>query len=246
MEKRTLIKPHLPLDLMIVNTQDYKVAQKTLAYCAKFFEFNNIIMISDTKISYENFTSIKIDRFENIHGYSDFCLQLINYVESDHLLLVQDDGHILNPTLWDDNFLKYDYIGAPWPTSNHWLKRFKKYDYKTYKIIKNNIKNNRIGNGGFSLRSSKFLEYSATFDTCEWFAEDIYLSLLNFQKAKDYGIKFPDFDTALRFSTESGLKGYKQRKEKLKYTVDVNKHFGWHGKRCTNAETLMDLKFQVD
>jgi len=78
MEKRILIKPHLPLDLMIVNTQDYKVAQKTLAYCSKFFEFNNIFMISDTKISYENFTSIKIERFENIHGYSDFCLQLIN------------------------------------------------------------------------------------------------------------------------------------------------------------------------
>ena len=81
-------KPHLPVDLMIVNTLDHNIAQKTLAYCAKFFEFNNIIMISDTKINYENFTSIKIDRFENLHGYSDFCLRLIDYVESDHLLLV--------------------------------------------------------------------------------------------------------------------------------------------------------------
>ena len=72
----------------------------------------------------------------------------------------------------------------------------------------------------------------------------IYLSLLNYQKAKNYGINFPDFETALKFSTESGLKGLKQRKEKIKYTVDTTKHFGWHGKRCTNADTLMDLKFQ--
>ena len=155
-------KPHLPVDLMIVNTQDHNIAQKTLAYCAKFFEFNNIIMISDTKINYENFTSIKIDRFENIHGYSDFCLRLIDYVESDHLLLVQDDGHIINPSLWDENFLNYDYIGAPWPTSNNWLKRFKKYDNDVYKVLKSNIKQNRVGNGGFSLRSSKFLEFTVS------------------------------------------------------------------------------------
>ena len=237
-------KPHLPVDLMIVNTLDHNIAQKTLTYCAKFFEFNNIIMISDTKINYENFTSIKIDRFENLHEYSDFILRLIDYVESDHLLLVQDDGHIINPNLWDENFLNFDYIGAPWPASNKWLKRFIKYDHEIYKVIKNNIKQNRVGNGGFSLRSSKFLEYSATYETCSGLAEDIYLSLLNYEKAINYGIKFPDFETALKFSTESGLKGFKQRKQKIKYTIDPTKHFGWHGKRCTNSETLMDLKFQ--
>ena len=30
--------------------------------------------------------------------------------------MVQDiDGHIVNPHLWTNEFLKYDYIGAPWP-----------------------------------------------------------------------------------------------------------------------------------
>ena len=64
-------KPHLPVDLMIVNTLDHNIAQKTLAYCARFFEFNNIIMISDTKINYENYISIKIDRFKNLHEYNE-------------------------------------------------------------------------------------------------------------------------------------------------------------------------------
>jgi hypothetical protein len=237
-------KPHLPIDLMIVNTLDHNIAQKTLAYCAKFFEFNNIIMISDTKVNYENYISIKIDRFKNLHEYSDFCLRLIDYVKSDHLLLVQDDGHIVNPNLWEENFLNFDYIGAPWPASGRWLERFKKYDDNVHEIIKKNIKKNRVGNGGFSLRSSKFLEYSTTYDSCNGIAEDIFLSLLNYEKATNYGIKFPDFATALKFSTESGLKGFKQRKEKKRYIIDPSKHFGWHGKRCNNAETLMNLKFQ--
>lgn len=124
------------------------------------------------------------------------------------------------------------------------MERFKKYDDNVHEIIKKNIKKNRVGNGGFSLRSSKFLEYSTTYDSCNGIAEDIFLSLLNYEKATNYGIKFPDFATALKFSTESGLKGFKQRKEKKRYIIDPSKHFGWHGKRCNNAETLMNLKFQ--
>ena len=29
---------------------------------------------------------------------------LINYLDSNHLLLIQDDGHIVNPEMWDKIF----------------------------------------------------------------------------------------------------------------------------------------------
>lgn len=237
------VKPHLPLDLMIINTLNHNIGIKTLEYCRNFFDFNETILISDRKVNYENFKTVKIDRFRNLDEYSDFCLKLIDYSKSDHLLVVQDDGHILNPTLWDQRFLDYDYIGAPWPSSNKWITRFKKYDETVYKSAKINIKKNRVGNGGFSLRSAKFLEYSAKFDSCEGIAEDIFLCLIKYREAQNFGIRFPSFDMALKFSAESGLAGYKKRRESHRKKLNINNHFGWHGKRFVNYEELMNLKF---
>jgi hypothetical protein len=59
-----------------------------------------------------------------------------------HMLIFQYDGWILDGSLWDDSWLEYDYIGAPWP----WHK--------------NDGLN--VGNGGFSLRSKRLMKYLGT------------------------------------------------------------------------------------
>lgn len=53
-----------------------------------------------------------------------------NHVDTDHFLVVQWDGWAIDGTAWTDDFLNYDYIGAPWWYDHH-----------------------NVGNGGFSLRS---------------------------------------------------------------------------------------------
>ncbi len=53
------------------------------------------------------------------------------HIRTSHYLVIQWDGWVHNGNLWQDNWLNYDYIGALWP----WHP------------------NNRVGNGGFSLRS---------------------------------------------------------------------------------------------
>jgi len=46
--------------------------------------------------------------------YSVFIMYaLAAFIETDHLLVVQHDGWVLNADNWDDRFLAYDYIGAP-------------------------------------------------------------------------------------------------------------------------------------
>ena len=54
-------------------------------------------------------------------------MTLKEYINSEHVLVIQDDGHIVNPDIWDDNFLDYDYIGAPWPTEYNLEKDGKRY-----------------------------------------------------------------------------------------------------------------------
>ncbi len=62
---------------------------------------------------------------------------LIKYVDTDFCLLIHDDSCVVNPEMWTDEFLDYDYIGAPWPEGS-----------QPY----------RVGNGGFSLRSKRLLD----------------------------------------------------------------------------------------
>lgn len=53
-----------------------------------------------------------------------------------HVLAVQYDGWVTDSDMWVPEFLKYDYIGAPWPHRGL-----------------------AVGNGGFSLRSTKLMRF---------------------------------------------------------------------------------------
>jgi hypothetical protein len=61
-------------------------------------------------------------------------------------LLIHDNGFVVNPDSWKDEFLNYDYIGAPWPLPN---------DNFSYRDINGNLI--RQGNS-VSLRSKKLLD----------------------------------------------------------------------------------------
>lgn len=88
----------------------------------------------------------------DIREYSRFVLQdLHTYIETSHVLIVQADGFVLNPGLWNPGWLDYDYVGAPWP--------------ETLRVGKYVIPlANRVGNGGFSLRSRRLLKMTAPID----------------------------------------------------------------------------------
>lgn len=60
-------------------------------------------------------------------------------VETSHLLVIQWDGWVLDGSLWEPEWLDADYIGAPW-----WWHPDK-----------------RVGNGGFSLRSTRLMRFLA-------------------------------------------------------------------------------------
>ncbi len=75
--------------------------------------------------------------------YSEITLRLMpSVVTNDYNILVQADGFAINGTAWTDEFLQYDYIGAPW--------------------IWWGPPHEQVGNGGFSWRSSRL--YRALVD----------------------------------------------------------------------------------
>jgi hypothetical protein len=63
-------------------------------------------------------------------------------VETSHFLFIQWDSWILDASCWREDWLQYDYIGAPWP-----------FHQENTDMI--------VGNGGFSLRSTALMRYVA-------------------------------------------------------------------------------------
>lgn len=153
----------------------------------------------------------------SLRQYNYFVLKgLHRHIETSHALIVQADGYITNPELWDNSWLDYDYIGAPWPTS---------LLIGRYKIELHN----RVGNGGFSLRSKRLLEMTSPIDmaTLRFPSnnEDVITAHLLYGYLTQRGIRFADIETAARFSIEYQLSADHR----------LGTTFGFHGKEHLEA-----------
>jgi len=139
-------------------------------------------------------------------AYDFFILsQLPSYVTTPHYLIVRTDGFILNPEAWDDEFLKYHYIGAPWG-----------YHPLNYCPPHQPVgPNTSVGSGGFSLRSRLlgmttqgiFHEMSrqSGFAEQHWSPEDCFIARDIRPLLETKGFRFAPESLAARFSCENKL-----------------------------------------
>ena len=139
---------------------------------------------------------IKVINIEKLDykGYNYFILyRLKDYIKSDFVLIVQNDGYVKRPSRWTDEFYKYDYIGAPWPKNLH-------FDAKGREI--------RMGNGGFTFRSKRMLNIMSDLNLpfsdfgTGFFHEDGIICMGYRELLEKEGIKFAPIDVASRFSRE--------------------------------------------
>jgi hypothetical protein len=196
-----------------------KKTSLSIQYCLKKAKFFDVQIL-------------KIDDLDDIK-YAQICVEkLYGIIKSDFCLIVQWDGFIINEHLWNDEFLNYDYIGAPWGFPD---------DCR-----------NRVGNGGFSLRSRKFLRLSSTIKykpfNYEMYTplqiydkpiapEDWFLCYGNYYYLVDNGVKFPSMDLAYSFSME-----YQSAKNTSfnKDNISTYNSFGFHGHFNTGAMKLLE------
>ena len=147
----------------------------------------------------------------SIVDYNRVMLQLGDYValDTDYYLIVQHDGYALNKANWRGEFLEYDYIGAPWP---FWFHR-----KPTLKSL--------VGNGGFSLRSLKFVNAcreASTLNADFRRSEDAFMLLDKASILRDSGCRVAPVDVALRFAQEHRIPEHPFWPDR--------KSFGFHGK----------------
>jgi hypothetical protein len=121
-------------------------------------------------------------------GYDEFCVKRLGECfTTEHAMVVQLDGFPVRWDKWDEEFLSYDYVGAPWPEG--WLRA-------------GGIESDaRVGNGGCSLRSRRLC---AALAEAEWepMADDVFISARCRPRLEGAGMKWADVMTAARFGIE--------------------------------------------
>lgn len=200
--------------LVCIDCVEPEKAAEALLRSSKELNFHSVKLLSHQKPTNlpSSIEFIKIDRLETTKAYNQFTLlQLAKYISSSHALTIQTDGYVLNPQNWDDGWLQYDYIGAPWITRS-WNKA------------------NRVGNSGFCLRSKKLLTTTAAWgcqklkqyeDRLGYWQDDIITCCAAYEDLVKSGFTFAPIEVAADFSFEQPIPEVK---------TDCSKTFGFHGR----------------
>lgn len=218
------------------DTVDLERQLKAFAICEGYADFGAKKIITNCKNNYTTETGIEVigtDQINSIRDYNQFNLKHLNdYIDTEFVMVAEHDGFILNPNAWTDDFLKYDYIGAPFLVDGVQL----------------------VGNGGFSIRSKKLLgivssdEFIQLGDkTKHKYAEneDWVISIVKREYLEGKGVRFAPAELGHRFSLENNRE----------YGTVWNGQFGYHGLHWTdisawikenpewNIQNTLDKKF---
>lgn len=208
--------------LMVIDCVNTERAEKALAISSEYINFGEIKFLTslETKSQYR----IKIPHISNIEDFSKFCIQdLHKYVDTEFVLLVQWDGFVINSDSWEDEFLNYDYIGAPWMIAD--------WAVKNFNFPESTLGTWIVGNGGFSLRSKKFLEtsYKLSLSIKKYHPEDVAMCIWNRDFFESRGIIFAPVSVAKRFSIEG------------RDQVVYSKQFGFHDLSDTDISDWINV-----
>ncbi len=125
---------------------------------------------------------VPVDKINSAKAYSHIILRdVIDHVKTSHCLIVQWDGHVVDPARWRDEFLDYDYIGASWPQFDD---------------------GHDVGNGGFSLRSRRLMEACLDPGFAPHHPEDVAVGRTNRAFLESRGMRFAPRPLADQFAAE--------------------------------------------
>lgn len=168
--------------LICLTNKDFESHKKAIDKSCESIEWGAVKLIWD-------------DTIKDINDWNRKVIQeLWKYVDTSHVLLIHADGYVINPHLWNPEWLKFDYIGAPWPLPT---------DNFSYRSEDGTII--RVGNS-VSLRSVKLMEEASKRPWKFYYGnsnEDGFICCHNHNFLKNScGMKFAPLEVAVHFSKE--------------------------------------------
>lgn len=126
--------------LVLIETREHDLAELALKDCEAKVEFGDVVVLTDRPSQFlrADRRVIAVPDWPEKIGWSRcFWYDLPLHVRTSHALCIQWDSWVVHTDMWREDYLQYDYVGAPW-----WY-----------------TDGMNVGNGGFCLRSSKLMRY---------------------------------------------------------------------------------------
>lgn len=181
-------KPLRNVSLCCVDTRTPAIALQALRASMAQCDFGKAILFSDARaesLDLNGIELVKIPPIQTIDQYSHFVLkELAPHVSTSHALIIQWDGFVIGGHLWQEDFLAFDYLGAPWVQGPG---------------------KGQVGNGGFSLRSKRLLDILAQGDFDAHNPEDLCICVEHKKRLEhEHQVRFAPIELATHFSCERG------------------------------------------
>lgn len=188
----------MSLELLCVNFGNFFDAQMVLRHCNYQMKFDKVSLFHPQPFVIPNVNVQQIHSKSQIACWFEDVPKLVT---CDHVLSVQWDGYIVNPEMWDDSWLQYDWLGAIWPLTNLPNPKW------------------RMGGGGFMLMSKRMIKaWGKICNDRENF--DWQIAALYRDKFEALGMKYAPLEVARKFSKECDLDDIE---------IPEGSTFGFHG-----------------
>lgn len=191
------------VSLICIDCVDANRAARVVERCTQKADFGAVKLLTSLETDYPH---VKIMPLNSLIAYSIFMLTKVHeYVETEHMLIVQRDGFILNPGSFDVRWLELDYIGP----------LFVQYD--------------KVGSGGFSLRSKRIMQdisqkIVTTWDGTQRHADEIQATLKYYE---DGVLCLSEFGKNYKIATLEQAANFGQGGNRNPVYFR-EKPFGWH------------------
>ena len=179
------------LTIVAIDSLNYNATALALDKTREIFPDADIITFSDKKF-YDHGRFYQTEKFD-AKEHSRICLHEVgDKLDTNYVMFVQYDGFPVNKDAWTDEFLNYDFIGAPI-----------KQDTNSWEF---NNENFVIGNGGFSLRTKKLMMLTKHMEQIfiegndTGWLEDLLITKIHREELEELGIKFPSIELGHQFS----------------------------------------------
>lgn len=172
--------------LVAVDTRAPAMAAEALRRSMASVRFARALLLThaaDPGLGGDGLELVDIGPITSSAAYSHFVLhRMLPFVDTPHVLVTQWDGFVRDAAAWRDEFLRWDYIGAPWHDQPAAVS---------------------VGNGGFSLRSRRLLQATAAANWPDEHPEDAALCRSHRAELEAQGLRFAPPALALQFAFEN-------------------------------------------
>ena len=110
------MKLQLPdVTLVMMDGTCPELARLALIDSLEHIDFGDVLCFSPTDLKVPGAQWCPVKAWSSVQGYCEFLWHdLPGIIETPFMLNIQWDGWIIDAGMWDNDFLIYDFIGAPW------------------------------------------------------------------------------------------------------------------------------------